>query len=67
MTGPAVRFHTLADAVAAGECMSARRPVPPELFIPPFKQIGNLIVQNPEWVNAPYEQIFFYPERQIDE
>lgn len=63
MTGPAVRFRNLTDAMKATAYMKAREPVPAELFIPPFKQVGNLIVQNPEWLKAPYEQTFFYPEK----
>ncbi len=52
------RFRTRADAMLFMECVRDKKPFPKEKWVHPFMLQGDMIVRNPEYRDAAYEEVF---------
>ncbi len=52
-----LRFRTREDADLFVECVRDRKPFPVEKHIWPFVMVGECACENPEYRDAPFEQI----------
>ena len=49
------RFRNKQDALEFMECVRLQKNVRPEIWVWPFVRIGDAIVMNPEYRDAPFE------------
>ena len=49
------RFRNQDDALEFMDCVRSHKNVPPEIWVWPFVKIGDSVVINPEYQDAPFE------------
>ena len=52
---PNLRFRTEEDAMKAMEFVKRRQPIDPSLIVWPYKLVGDNVIVDKDYIDAPYE------------